>query len=708
MSSLSRENVTDWDQAAAGWSGLVWSHLWQTTAVMVVVALLVMSLRRRPHWVYLRCLLVLLKSVTPPLLSSPVSLFGWLAPTDRVEQVAVRAEPTTVATASPTPPLGGVTLPSEFVLPNGGGSLTEPFTARINPPIASQDARVPPAKPWPWREGLLGGWLLGVAAMLRGGWRQSRKLARSRAAWTGDASLQAMVVELATRLGVRRFVQVQVSATGEGPGVVGWWGTTIVIPSSLLGTDTIALEPILAHELIHIRRGDAVHALLQRVAQVVWWFHPLAWWVNRECSRARERCCDEEVLASRVCLPQTYARCLVGLLERQVERRSVRLALEMRSFDVTKQRLEGIMRRGSRFCRRTPRWCWVTLALLALIVLPGRAFIAAQAEPVTKTNPVSREVTAQPSPSNALVESTAIVRSVQNTLAESLRELGHHITADESLPGKPWIVVQLVKLETARAAMSLVEKFPDLESFIAQEMPLADADVARLAKLTKLKSIMLNGSKITDAALVSLRGMTQLEQLLLEETGISDAGLKHLQALPRLKTLTLSKTAISDEGVKTLARFPKLEHLRLDNTQVTTAGLMPLKTRVSLKSLSATQPLPVGMQKFAGGHLPTAVDRTHGGGRPEHRGHHRVGHADADSEGAAHHTRQPEAVEDAADSQATGADVPRLPGDGRRLVSPGNPPYVGKADHQFVSQRQNHRRRSGPPSRVETTHPSVL
>ena len=88
MRSLSRDVISG-DQSAAWWSGLAWSHLWQTTAVMIVVSLLVMSLRRRPHWVYLLWLLVLLKCVTPPILSSPVSVFGWLSRTDWASQAAV-------------------------------------------------------------------------------------------------------------------------------------------------------------------------------------------------------------------------------------------------------------------------------------------------------------------------------------------------------------------------------------------------------------------------------------------------------------------------------------------------------------------------------------------------------------------------------------------------------------------------------------------
>lgn len=75
------------------------------------------------------------------------------------------------------------------------------------------------------------------------------------------------------------------------------------------------LTPILAHELLHIRRGDLWVGLLQTLAQAVWWSHPLMWWVNRLTTREAERCCDEEVLAELGCGPAAYAGELVDVLE---------------------------------------------------------------------------------------------------------------------------------------------------------------------------------------------------------------------------------------------------------------------------------------------------------------------------------------------------------------------------------------------------------
>jgi beta-lactamase regulating signal transducer with metallopeptidase domain len=136
-----------------------------------------------------------------------------------------------------------------------------------------------------------------------------------------------------------------------------------------------AIEPILAHELTHIRRGDVVFGVLQLLSQLLWWFHPLVWWANRELCREAERCCDEEVVAGLGCRPADYARCLLSVLELKQRLRPVFTFPGMRPVEVTAKRLEYIMKGATRFHRRTPRWCWGVLAASAAMALPGRGLI---------------------------------------------------------------------------------------------------------------------------------------------------------------------------------------------------------------------------------------------------------------------------------------------------------------------------------------------
>ena len=134
---------------------------------------------------------------------------------------------------------------------------------------------------------------------------------------------------------------------------------------------------------MHVRRGDAYVGVLQMLVQVVWWFHPLLWWANREMCQRREQCCDEEVVVGLGCSPAAYARCLLQALELELERcRSRRRLLSavpgVGSAEITTVRLEHIMDDLKRFHRRTPRWTWGVLAMAMLVVLPGRAMVLGQ------------------------------------------------------------------------------------------------------------------------------------------------------------------------------------------------------------------------------------------------------------------------------------------------------------------------------------------
>jgi beta-lactamase regulating signal transducer with metallopeptidase domain len=84
------------------------------------------------------------------------------------------------------------------------------------------------------------------------------------------------LARLTRRLRIRRRVRLLVSATRIGPAVFGLFRPTIVLPEVIAADRTTSeLEPILAHELIHVRRGDLWVGCLQTLTGGLWWFHPL-------------------------------------------------------------------------------------------------------------------------------------------------------------------------------------------------------------------------------------------------------------------------------------------------------------------------------------------------------------------------------------------------------------------------------------------------
>ncbi len=68
----------------------------------------------------------------------------------------------------------------------------------------------------------------------------------------------------------------------------------ILVPASWVTQLPVsAIEAILAHELAHIKRWDLWINLLQRLAETVFFFHPLVWWLSHRITSEREVCCDQ-------------------------------------------------------------------------------------------------------------------------------------------------------------------------------------------------------------------------------------------------------------------------------------------------------------------------------------------------------------------------------------------------------------------------------
>jgi TonB family protein len=81
------------------------------------------------------------------------------------------------------------------------------------------------------------------------------------------------------------------------PGVFGIVRPMLVWPAELSDRLSDAeLEAIMAHEICHVKRRDNLTALAQMIVEIIFWFHPVVWWIGTRLVVERERACDEEVL----------------------------------------------------------------------------------------------------------------------------------------------------------------------------------------------------------------------------------------------------------------------------------------------------------------------------------------------------------------------------------------------------------------------------
>jgi beta-lactamase regulating signal transducer with metallopeptidase domain len=180
----------------------------------------------------------------------------------------------------------------------------------------SEALRTPAEAPsFDWLSCAVWVWCGGVivfSARALGGWMVFERLRRT-AQETVGASLLESCRRLERRIGIVTLVRYAHSEMVDTPAVVGWFRPVVLIPLSALAALPVEqLEAIVAHELAHIKRYDALVNLFQIAAETVFFYHPAVWWVNRVIRAERENCCDD--IAVEVCgNASEYARALATL-----------------------------------------------------------------------------------------------------------------------------------------------------------------------------------------------------------------------------------------------------------------------------------------------------------------------------------------------------------------------------------------------------------
>ncbi len=110
--------------------------------------------------------------------------------------------------------------------------------------------------------------------------------------------LQSYARNKSKQLGISRPLSLLKSKYIDTPITYGIFKPVILIPTSLLlQINPLQLEAIIAHELAHIKRFDYLINLLQRTAEVIFFFHPVFWWINMEIRKYREMACDDLAIA---------------------------------------------------------------------------------------------------------------------------------------------------------------------------------------------------------------------------------------------------------------------------------------------------------------------------------------------------------------------------------------------------------------------------
>jgi len=114
---------------------------------------------------------------------------------------------------------------------------------------------------------------------------------------------------------VRRAIIVIDSDDFLSPFTFGVLSPVIFIPEQLLKEKDIeSLEPIIAHEMAHIKRLDALWLVFQNLLQIIYCLNPILWLAVGRLNSLREEICDEQVLATNHLSSQNYGKSLLRVL----------------------------------------------------------------------------------------------------------------------------------------------------------------------------------------------------------------------------------------------------------------------------------------------------------------------------------------------------------------------------------------------------------
>ncbi|HYC61214.1 MAG TPA: M56 family metallopeptidase [Thermoanaerobaculia bacterium] len=136
-------------------------------------------------------------------------------------------------------------------------------------------------------------------------------VARHAEELTHDVALQQLD-RTRDQLGLGVNVRLLRSSRISVPVLWGVFKPVLLLPPDVVTWPAERLRVVLMHELAHLKRFDGISLILTRIAVSLFWFHPLAWSLERAGRSECERACDDLVLAGGT-KPSEYADHLLAI-----------------------------------------------------------------------------------------------------------------------------------------------------------------------------------------------------------------------------------------------------------------------------------------------------------------------------------------------------------------------------------------------------------
>jgi TonB family protein len=251
-----------------------------------------------------------------------------------------------------------VLAPAERAAPTALAPAAPELAAVVLPAPASAPATPPHRAPIDWRQAaaaIYGAGLLAFAALLASGYVFTRRLVRT-----------SRQVDCLAADNVFESTWIAVPMT------VGLVRPKILLPSGWREWPAEKLAAVMAHERTHIDRADWAVAVLAGINRCLFWFHPLAWWLERRLATLAEQACDDEALREtgrRECYAETLLDMIAAV--RSGRGRLIWEAMAMARTAEVRTRIERILDETREIPRgwTRARWMAVTACTLPLVYL---------------------------------------------------------------------------------------------------------------------------------------------------------------------------------------------------------------------------------------------------------------------------------------------------------------------------------------------------
>ncbi len=269
----------------------------------VVLAIIHIARVRSSRVIALMWLVALSKPILGLALGAPAPIFTF----EKIQEASVTTQ--TVSTAAFSSSTGAVTPIQVTAGANDGISWLSTATGSALPDIASI---------------LLGLWLAGAGLFALLSILDRLRIHKIIADSTQPGSeILALYHEAAGSLPARRLPKLRITDKLESPAIAGSLVPVIFLPAWMTrNADPDRILWSLRHELTHWRHRDTLAGFVRELSRMLFFFHPLVWWIGKQWKESSEVACDQAMVGTRRDA-RHYAEQLYQILARVHTRRQI-------------------------------------------------------------------------------------------------------------------------------------------------------------------------------------------------------------------------------------------------------------------------------------------------------------------------------------------------------------------------------------------------